>query len=103
MWTPIKNVYSPPTILGHYCYNVPLFKHEIDMISQIIGKDGCHFKHLTDFPGVSYIWYNQSTFCIEIWTSYDTTLYPQPITNLFKHIHYITMKNANTNNDLHFN
>ena len=89
-WKPIKNVYSPPTILGHYCYHLPLFQKEVDMISQIIGKDGCHFKKLTNIPGVSYIWFNQSTYCIEMWTSYDSRFLPYVITQVLKHVHHIT-------------
>lgn len=91
-WAPIKNVYSPPSALGHYCYPIPLFKKEVDMISQVIGKDGYHFKRLTDLPGVSYIWYNKETFCIEVWTEYDSQLFPHAVTQVYKHLHYCSMK-----------
>jgi hypothetical protein len=92
-WVPIKNVYSPPTILGHYCYVLPLIPKEIDIISKIIGKNGCHFKYLTDIPGVSYIWYNPTTYSIEIWTEYDSRLFPYIITRVLRHLHYFTIRN----------
>lgn len=48
---------------GYLVVHAP-FKYAI---SQIIGKEGKHFKALTEKSGVHYIWYNKATEKIDIW------------------------------------
>ena len=40
---------------------------EPEIIKQVIGKDGCYFKQITEQTGVSYIWHSRNTKRIEIW------------------------------------
>ena len=55
--------YSPPNT--HYTQLYGLFENE-DMF-KFIGKNGAHFKYLTEKLGVEYIWWNKENNIIEIW------------------------------------
>lgn len=66
IYQPIPNIYSPP--IGHFNYVLPLYQFEIDMIGKIIGKNGYYFKSITQKMGMSYIWFNEKTNCIELWS-----------------------------------
>ena len=55
--------YSPPN--AHYTQLYGLFENE-DMF-KFIGKNGAHFKYLTENLGVEYIWWNKDQNIIEIW------------------------------------
>ena len=43
--------------------------HLLDVINVkfLIGRQGIHFKHITKQSGVSFIWYNVTNHCIQIW------------------------------------
>lgn len=61
--------YAPP--VAHYtqleCKNFS----EKEFL-RAIGKDGIHFKRLTDKLGVEYIWWDQDRSVVEIWGSYGS-------------------------------
>jgi len=56
-------------------YNPPLgspytqidSKFEADIIRQVIGREGCYFKQITQRTGVYYIWHHREKGYIEIW------------------------------------
>lgn len=48
-----------------FCKKIP-FRFEQDVLKPIIGKNGCHFKYITEKSGVSYIWYDDKNKCVEI-------------------------------------
>ena len=56
------NGYAPPlefpmeTISGNF---------EKDVLKQVIGRDGCYFKQITENSGVKYIWHRRETNQIE--------------------------------------
>ena len=58
------NGYAPPlefpmeTISGNF---------ETNVLKQVIGREGCYFKQITEKSGVKYIWHNRETNQIEIW------------------------------------
>lgn len=58
------NGYAPPldypmeTISGNF---------EKDVLKQVIGRDGCYFKQITENSGVKYIWHRRETNQIEVW------------------------------------
>ena len=55
--------YSPPNTFYTQIYG--LFENE-DMY-RFIGKNGAHFKSLTKYLNLDYIWWNKETNIIEIW------------------------------------
>jgi len=55
--------YSPPNTFYTQIYG--LFENE-DMY-RFIGKNGAHFKSLTEYLKVDYIWWNKDSNIIEIW------------------------------------
>ena len=40
---------------------------EPEVMKQVIGRDGCYFKQITEQTGVSYIWHQRDANKIEIW------------------------------------
>jgi len=55
--------YSPPNTFYTQIYG--LIENE-DMY-KFIGKNGAHFKSLTKYLNLDYIWWNKETNIIEIW------------------------------------
>ena len=59
-----KDDYNPP--LGSP-YTQMDCKFEADIIRQVIGREGCYFKQITQKTGVYYIWHQREKGFIEIW------------------------------------
>lgn len=76
--------YNPPRHLP--CKKIS-FCFEKDVLKPIIGVDGCKFKYITEKSGVSYIWYNDDTKCVEIWGYRNKIPIAEQL--LFKHSLYI--------------
>ena len=60
MYTP--GIYNPPN--SHYS---EIYVPEYVNIGVLIGKNGRHFKEITNETECSYIWYDQTRNVIEIW------------------------------------
>lgn len=72
-----SNNYDPPL---NSPYTQMDCKFEADIIRQVIGREGCYFKQITQKTGVYYIWHKRKEGHIEIWG---------PEENLQKAIHQI--------------
>lgn len=59
-----SNTYNPP--LNFPMVSIPLH-FEADVIKQVIGRDGCYFKQITEQTGVKYIWHHRDTHMVEVW------------------------------------
>ena len=59
----MASVYDPPNTF--YCHTYGLESNE-DMY-QFIGKNGAHFKYLTEKLEIDYIWWNKDINIIELW------------------------------------
>ena len=62
--TTTTNNYDPPL---NSPYTQMDCKFEADIIRQVIGRDGCYFKQITQNAGVYYIWHKRKEGHIEIW------------------------------------
>lgn len=56
--------YNPPNM--HYSQVKSILYTEEDMF-KFIGKEGKHFKALTQYLKINYIWWNKETNIIELW------------------------------------
>lgn len=67
-YEPVKGIYSPPSLhplIQSVQIDVPMeFKSQI---GRMIGKDGLHFKTITEKSGAVYIFYLKDKMKIEIW------------------------------------
>ena len=59
-----SNNYDPPL---NSPYTQMDCKFEADIIRQVIGREGCYFKQITQKTGVYYIWHKRKEGHIEIW------------------------------------
>ena len=59
-----SGVYNPPR---EHPMMVMDATFEPDVMKQVIGRDGCYFKQITEQTGVSYIWHQRDTNKVEIW------------------------------------
>lgn len=57
-------MYNPP--IAHYCH-VNVSNIDEQSILKVIGRNGHHFKRITETSGASYIWWNRYLGIIEIW------------------------------------
>lgn len=87
-WTPIKGVYSPP-LLDHrlYCKIIPIPIDLQNKIGLICGKDGRHFKKISECTFTPYIFYRHDYNSIEIW-SFPIYI-PIVESSLYNHFNYI--------------
>jgi len=63
-WTVIPTVYSPPSLfplIRKIVYKVP----DETAMGRVIGRNGLHFKKITQLSGALYLFYNEPE--IEIW------------------------------------
>ena len=68
MFTYAPGVYNPPN--GFYT-QLDVYLNESEM-RQLIGKNGCNFKYLTNMMELQYIWWNKKSNVIELWgRNYD--------------------------------
>ena len=63
--------YSPPNTFYTQLYG--LIDNE-DMY-KFIGKNGAHFKSITKYMNVDYIWWNKDTKVIEIWGPHNRIMH----------------------------
>ena len=61
--------YNPPN--AHYT-EVDATDLSITHFLRAIGKEGIHFKRLTERTGTEYIWWDQNRNVIEVWGSYGS-------------------------------
>ena len=61
--------YNPP--IAHYT-EVDASDLSITQFLKAIGKEGIHFKRLTERTGTEYIWWNQERNIIEVWGSFGS-------------------------------
>ena len=59
-----SGVYNPPR--DHPMMTMDA-TFEPEVMKQVIGRDGCYFKQITEQTGVLYIWHHRNTNKIEIW------------------------------------
>lgn len=59
-----SNTYNPPREFP--MTSIPA-QFETDVLKQVIGRDGCYFKQITEQTGVKYIWHHRDTQMIEVW------------------------------------
>lgn len=69
--------YTPPNTF--YSQTKGLEDNE-DMY-KFIGKNGAHFKYLTEKLGLDYIWWQQETNTIELWGPHRRLQYAQKVMN----------------------
>lgn len=66
-WQPVTNLYSPPVLHpGVTRAAFYLQPEHTNIIGRLIGKNGFHFKNITDMSGCLYIFYVGSQI-IEVW------------------------------------
>lgn len=69
VYTPVKGVYSPPVLhVGLRVHRMDVPQDLIEHAGIIIGKDGTHFKAITNETDSEYIFYRSEMRKIEIWT-----------------------------------
>ncbi len=93
-----NNYPKPPFNTNYMQYGFAL---PLDIAKQVIGRNGCHFKRITQETRVSYIWYDSSQSVIEIWGNY--TQIPFVIAAIENQIYYILnniLKNGNHLDDV---
>ena len=59
-----SGVYNPPREQPMITMDATF---EPEVMKQVIGRDGCYFKQITEQTGVSYIWHQRDVNKIEIW------------------------------------
>ena len=59
-----NTTYNPPR---EYPMVSLMAQFEPDVMKQVIGRDGCYFKQITEQTGVKYIWHHRETQMIEVW------------------------------------
>ena len=82
--------YSPPNTFYAHVYG--LFENE-DMY-KFIGKNGAHFKYLTEKLKLDYIWWNKEANHIELWGPHYRLNFAKKIMNK-KLEEYTAKKNKN--------
>ena len=60
--------YAPPD--AHYC-QVDLKDADRDLVMRIIGREGVHFKRITEMAKVEYIWWSKDRNVVEIWGPFN--------------------------------
>ena len=102
MFTYAPGVYNPPN--GFYT-QLDVYLNESEM-RQLIGKNGCNFKYLTNMMQLQYIWWNKKSNIIEIWgKTYDLIAaksYIQKYINNFSFAPPLQRSNAATQQQLVF-
>ena len=63
MFTYAPGVYNPPNC---FYTQLDVLLNESEM-RQLIGKNGCNFKYLTNVTELQYIWWNKKSNVIELW------------------------------------
>ena len=100
MFTYAPGVYNPPN--GFYT-QLDISLNECKM-RQLIGKNGCNFKYLTNMMELQYIWWNKKSNVIEIWgKNYDLITaksYIQKYIENFKFAASLERSNAATTEEL---
>ena len=87
--------YEPPreypmqTISGNF---------EPDVIKQVIGRDGCYFKQITQQTGVKYIWHKRETNQIEIWGPQNCI--PLAVSSIQYRIYLVILKMVQNNQNV---
>ena len=100
MFSYSPGVYNPPNCF-YTQLEITLSESEI---RQLIGKNGCNFKCLTNNSNLQYIWWNKSTNVIELWGNHYNLLsakvYVQKYIDNFKFATPLQRCNAATPEEL---
>lgn len=95
-WSFEKGIYSPPTVEAY----PTLKRRQINIsdtihkkIGLLIGKDGCHFIHLTNKHDLLYIFYNENK--IELYGLNDQNIMGavHDLIKKIKYLNYLDRKN----------
>ena len=100
MFSYSPGVYNPPN-----CFYTQLaISLNESEIRQLIGKNGCNFKRLTNNSNLNYIWWNKSANVIELWgNNYNllsAKVYVQKYIDNFKFTTPLQRSNAATIEEL---
>ena len=68
------------------------------VIKQVIGRDGCYFKQITQQTGVKYIWHRRDTNQIEIWG--PPNCIPMAICSIQYRLYLVIMKMVQNNQNV---
>jgi len=102
MFTHSPGVYSPPNC---FYTQLAISLNESEM-RQLVGKNGCNFKYLTNAANLQYVWWNKNTNVIELWgKSYDllsAKVYIQKYIDNFTFAAPLKRSNAATQDELTF-
>ena len=90
-----SGVYNPPRDQQMITMDASF---EPDVMKQVIGRDGCYFKQITDQTGVSYIWHQRNTRKVEIWGPQN--LLQLAVSSIQYRIYMVMMKMAQNNQNL---
>ena len=71
---------------------------EQDVIKQVIGRDGCYFKQITQQTGVKYIWHKRDTNQIEIWGPQNCI--PLAVSSIQYRIYIVILKMVQNNQNV---
>lgn len=67
-WQPVRGYYSPPLLHQNIkCNKVPVPDEFLPDMGLVIGKNGVHFKWITERSKVAYIFFCVKTKQIEVW------------------------------------
>ena len=76
---------KPPFNTNYMQYGFAL---PLDIAKQVIGRNGCHFKRITQETRVSYIWYDSDQNVIEIWGPFSKMNKSQQYLTSYMHRFY---------------
>jgi hypothetical protein len=87
--------YEPPR---EYPMQIISGNFEPDVIKQVIGRDGCYFKQITQQTGVKYIWHKRETNQIEIWGPQNCI--PLAVSSIQYRIYLVILKMVQNNQNV---
>ena len=90
-----SGVYNPPREQQMITMDASF---EPDVLKQVIGRDGCYFKQITEQTGVSYIWHQRDSKKIEIWGPQN--LLQLAVSSIQYRIYMVMMKMSQNNQPL---
>ena len=90
-----SGVYNPPRNQQMITMDASF---EPDVMKQVIGRDGCYFKQITEQTGVSYIWHQRDSNKVEIWGPQN--LLQLAVSSIQYRIYTVMMKMAQNNQNL---
>ena len=90
-----SGVYNPPRNQQMITMDASF---EPDVMKQVIGRDGCYFKQITEQTGVSYIWHQRNSNKVEIWGPQN--LLQLAVSSIQYRIYTVLMKMAQNNQNM---